>query len=96
MDTPVIIAESLSWIDGRSSTLLAPKTANAGWPVPAHMKDTSKNWILVSAIEWVDPAEKRTYTVLSHELQVPDRGPQRRHSYWVNDRQQWKEVSSPL
>lgn len=96
MDTPVIIAESLSWIDGRAATLVAPKTANAAWPVPAHMKDTSKNWTLVSAIEWVDPGEKRTYTVLSHELQVPDRGPQRRHSYWVHDRQQWKEVSSPL
>ena len=95
-DTPVIIAESLSWIDGRASTLSAPNTASAGWPAPAHMHETSSDWILVSAIEWVDRTEKRTYAVLSHELQVPGRSPQRRHSYWVNDRQQWKEVSNPL
>jgi L,D-peptidoglycan transpeptidase YkuD (ErfK/YbiS/YcfS/YnhG family) len=95
-DTPVIIAESLSWIDGRASTLLAPSTAKAGWPTPAHMHETSSDWMLVSAIEWVDQTEKRTYAVLSHELQVPGRSPQRRHSYWVNDRQQWKEVSNPL
>jgi L,D-peptidoglycan transpeptidase YkuD (ErfK/YbiS/YcfS/YnhG family) len=96
MDTPVIIAESLSWIDGRASTLSTPMTTKAAWPVPAHMQETSDDWILVSAIEWVEQIEKRTYAVLSHELQVPGRGPQRRHSYWVNDRQQWKEVSSPL
>ena len=96
MDTPVIIAESLSWIDGRASTVSAPMTANAALPVPAHMQETSSDWILVSAIEWVDPIEKRTYAVLSHELQVSGRVPKRRHSYWVNDRQQWKEVSSPL
>lgn len=96
-DTPVIIAESLSWIDGRASTLSAPNnTASAGWPAPAHMHETSSDWILVSAIEWVDRPEKRTFAVLSHELQVLGRSPQRRHSYWVNDRQQWKEVSSPL
>jgi L,D-peptidoglycan transpeptidase YkuD (ErfK/YbiS/YcfS/YnhG family) len=95
-DTPVIIAESLSWIDGRASTLSAPIPANAAWPMPAHLQEASSDWILVSAIEWVDRTEKRTYAVLSHELQVPGRGPQRRHSYWVNDRQQWKEVSSPL
>ncbi len=95
-DTPVIISESLSWIDGRTSTLSAPIPANAAWPIPAHLQETSSDWILVSAIEWVDRTEKRTYAVLSHELQVPGRGPQRRHSYWVNDRQQWKEVSSPL
>jgi L,D-peptidoglycan transpeptidase YkuD (ErfK/YbiS/YcfS/YnhG family) len=95
-DTPVIISESLSWIDGRTSTLSAPIPANAAWPMPAHLQETSSDWILVSAIEWVDRTEKRTYAVLSHELQVPGRGPQRRHSYWVNDRQQWKEVSSPL
>jgi len=96
MDTPVIIAESLSWIDGRASAVSAPITANAALLVPAHMQETSSDWILVSAIEWVDPMEKRTYAVLSHELQVSGRIPQRRHSYWIHDRQQWKEVSSPL
>ena len=96
MDTPVIIAESLSWIDGRASTLSAPMTTKAAWPVPARLQETSSDWVLVSAIEWADHLEKSTYAVLSHELQVPGQVPQRRHSYWVHDRQQWKEVSSPL
>jgi hypothetical protein len=71
-------------------------TTKAAWPVPARLQETSSDWVLVSAIEWADHLEKSTYAVLSHELQVPGQVPQRRHSYWVHDRQQWKEVSSPL
>lgn len=88
-DTPVIIAEQLRWVH--------PSPQNAAfttWPQPMHTQQTPGQWTLVSAFEWTDQA--RTVAVLSHELQAPGQAPQRRHSYWVKNQQQWQEVSHPL
>lgn len=87
-DTPVIIAEQLRWVKPEQQTM-----ANTAWPQPLHTQQTPGNWTLVSAFEWTDQA--RTVAVLSHELQAPGQAPQRRHSYWVQNQQQWQEVSRP-
>jgi len=88
-NTPVIIADQLHWVDPKQQPL-----ANNAWPQSMHPQQAPGNWTLVSAFEWTDQA--RTVAVLSHELQAPGQAPQRRHSYWVKNQQQWQEVSRPL
>lgn len=91
-DTPVIIAEQLRWVAPGPHN--AAQAAANTWPQPLHTQQTPGQWTLVSAFEWTDQA--RTVAVLSHELQAPGQAPQRHHSYWVQNQQQWQEVSRPL
>ncbi|OYU10350.1 MAG: hypothetical protein CFE38_18110 [Comamonadaceae bacterium PBBC1] len=90
-DTPVIIAEQLTWHDApKASPLKAPPKS---WPEPEDMRKTPGDWQLISAFEWTD--KQNNVAVLSHELQAPGRAPKRLHSYWVMDGKQWKEVGRP-
>jgi L,D-peptidoglycan transpeptidase YkuD (ErfK/YbiS/YcfS/YnhG family) len=97
--TPVLIAEQLNWLNAPISSALV-KTAsgtevNPAWTQqPQHILQKAGNWKLVSAFEWTD--QQRNVAVLSHELQAPGQAPQRSHSYWVKEQQQWKEVTGPL
>lgn len=88
-DTPVIIAEQLSWVD--SGYQAADSTR---WPQPISTQQTSGDWTLISAFEWVDQA--RTVAVLTHEIRKPGQPTHRRHSYWVKGHKQWQEVSHPI
>lgn len=92
-DTPVIIAEQVRWVAPGPHNA-AQTTAPTNWPQPQHTQQTPGQWTLVSAFEWTD--QDRTVAVLSHELQAPGQAPQRHHSYWVQNQQQWQEVSRPL
>lgn len=90
--TPVIIAEQLNWQTPPPASTLAK--ASADWPQPKDAQQSPGVWTLLSAFEWTD--KQRQVAVLSHELQVAGQPPQRRHSYWMKDQQQWKEVVGPL
>lgn len=97
--TPVLIAEQLNWLDNPISSSLVKSASGtealqARTLQPQYIQQKTGNWTLVSAFEWTD--QQRTVAVLSHELQTPGQPPQRRHSYWVKDQQQWKEVSGIL
>jgi L,D-peptidoglycan transpeptidase YkuD (ErfK/YbiS/YcfS/YnhG family) len=97
--TPVLIAEQLNWLDNPLSSGLVKSVSGtealqARALQPQFIQQKTGNWTLVSAFEWTD--QQRTVAVLSHELQTPGQPPQRRHSYWVKDQQQWKEVSGLL
>jgi len=97
--TPVLIAEQLNWLDNPLSSALVKsasgtEVAQARTQLPQYIQQKAGTWTLVSAFEWTD--QKRTVAVLSHELQAPGQPPKRRHSYWVKDQQQWKEVSELL
>lgn len=87
-DTPVIIAEQLSWHDAANAPYLNARSK--AWPKPKHIRKTPGDWQLVSAFEWTD--KQHNVAVLSHELQATGRAPKRLHSYWVMDGKQWKEV----
>lgn len=94
--TPVLIAEQLNWLNTPQSSALLKSTSGTeaaqAWPLaPQYIQKKAGPWTLVSAFEWTD--QQRTVAVLSHELQAPGQPPQRRHSYWVKDKQKWKEVS---
>ena len=87
-DTPVIIAEQLSWHDAAKTPHLNAHTK--AWPQPEHIRKIPGDWQLVSAFEWTD--KQQNVAVLSHELHAPGRAPKRLHSYWVRDGKHWKEV----
>lgn len=90
-DTPVVIAEQLTWHDAaKAPHLKAPPKA---WPEPEQMRKTPGDWQLISAFEWTD--KQQNVAVLSHELQTASRTPKRLHSYWVMEGQRWKEVGRP-
>lgn len=84
-DTPVIMAEQLTWLDADPRPL-----APSAWPQPEHTRKSPGDWQLVSAFEWKD--KQQSLAVLSHELRSTEHATKRRHSYWVMERQRWKEV----
>lgn len=97
--TPVLIAEQLNWLKAPMNS--APVKSASGTEVnqawaqqPQHILQKAGNWMLVSAFEWTD--QQRNVAVLSHELQAPGQAPQRIHSYWIKEQNQWQEVSGPL
>ncbi len=90
-DTPVIIAEKLSWHDAAKAPHL--EATPKAWPVPDHIRKTPGDWQLITAFEWMD--KQQNVAVLSHELQATGHASKRRHSYWVREGQQWKEVGRP-
>jgi hypothetical protein len=96
--TPVIIAEQLNWISikATSTHLKATDIVDAGplWLQPQITQQMPGDWTLLSAFEWTE--QQRSVAVLTHELKSAGRPPQRRHSYWVKDQQQWKELAGPL
>ncbi len=94
--TPVLIVEQLKWRNTPlSSTLVKSATGTdvtKSWPLrPQHIQQKTGHWTLVSAFEWTD--QQRTVAVLTHELKAPGQAPQRVHSYWEKNQQQWIEVS---
>jgi L,D-peptidoglycan transpeptidase YkuD (ErfK/YbiS/YcfS/YnhG family) len=94
--TPVLIAEQLKWLNTPLSSTLVKSASGTdvtkSWPLqPQQLQQKTGNWALVSAFEWTDL--QRTVAVLTHELQTPGQPPQRIHSYWAKNQQQWKEVS---
>ena len=93
-DTPVIIAEKLTWVNVDTSTAAAKIAASqAAWSKIPQAQQNLGAWKLISAFEWTDQAQ--TLAVLSYELQIPGQAPKRRHSYWMKE-QRWKEVSGPF
>jgi L,D-peptidoglycan transpeptidase YkuD (ErfK/YbiS/YcfS/YnhG family) len=94
--TPVLIAEQLKWLNTPLSSTLVKSASGTdvtkSWPLqPQQIQQKTGNWTLASAFEWTD--QLRTVAVLTHELQTPGQPPQRIHSYWAKNQQQWKEVS---
>jgi hypothetical protein len=94
--TPVLIVEQLKWLNTPLSSTLVKSASGTNvtksWSLqPQQIQQKTGNWTLVSAFEWTD--QQRTVAVLTHELQAPGQPPQRIHSYWAKNQQQWKEVS---
>lgn len=94
--TPVLIAEQLNWVKSPISSSLVKSVTGTEVTNPRPLQQHQSHrqygsWILISAFEWTD--RQRTVAVLSHELQEPGKPLQRKHSYWVKDQQQWKEIN---
>lgn len=89
--TPIIIAEQMNWKTlGSGETMIKSPTE---WPLPQHAQQIPGIWKLLSAFEWKD--KDRQVAVLSYEILVTGQAPQKRHSYWMKDQEQWKEVIGP-